>query len=173
MEDFLQIENYLIKSLKLSPLKLKNMFQYPSESRFKEFFTQHKVKKKRKTMTVNPKNVILGFDKRTSIIIKNIPDYISDEQFRKIVLNFSTNIDFFYVPINIKTRKKLRVAFVNVLDYKQIVPIYMGLYKTKFVYNSPNIEMEICYSKVQGREQLFRRFFPFPPMFNNNLMSMC
>lgn len=46
-------------------------------------------------MTVNPKNVILGFDKRTSIIIKNIPDYISDEQFRKIVLNFSTNIDFF------------------------------------------------------------------------------
>ena len=172
MEDFLQIENYLIKSLKLSPLKLKNMFQYPSESRFKEFFTQHKAKKKRKTMMVNPKNVVLGLDKRTSIIIKNIPDYISDEQFKNIVLSFNKEIDFFYVPMNIKTRKNLRVAFVNVLEYKQIVPIYMGLYKMKFVYNSPNIEMEICYSKVQGKEQLFRRFFPFPPMFNNNLMSM-
>ena len=172
MEDFLQIENYLIKSLKLSPLKLKNMFQYPSESRFKEFFNQHKAKKKRKTMMVNPKNVNLGLDKRTSIIIKNIPDYISDDQFRNIILNLNKNIDFFYVPSNIKTRKNLRVAFVNVLESKQIVPIYMGLYKMKFVYNSPNIEMEICYSKVQGKEQLMRRFFPFPLFINNNLKSM-
>jgi hypothetical protein len=172
MEDFLQIENYLIKSLKLSPLKLKNMFQYPSESRFKEFFTQHKAKKKRKTMKVNPKNVNLGLDKRTSIIIKNIPDYISDDQFRNIILHLNKNIDFFYVPSNIKTRKNLRVAFVNVLESKQIVPIYMGLYKMKFVYNSPNIEMEICYSKVQGKEQLMRRFFPFPLFINNNLKSM-
>ena len=172
MEDFLQIENYLIKSLKLSPLKLKNMFQYPSESRFKEFFTQHKAKKKRKTMMVNPKNVNLGLDKRTSIIIKNIPDYISDDQFRSIILNLNKNIDFFYVPSNIKTRKNLRVAFVNVLESKQIVPIYMGLYKMKFVYSSPNIEMEICYSKVQGKEQLMRRFFPFPLFINNNLKSM-
>jgi len=172
MEDFLQIENYLIKSLKLSPLKLKNMFQYPSESRFKEFFTQHKAKKKRKTMMVNPKNVNLGLDKRTSIIIKNIPDYISDDQFRNIILNLNKNINFFYVPSNIKTRKNLRVAFVNVLESKQIVPIYMGLYKMKFVYNSPNIEMEICYSKVQGKEQLMRRFFPFPLFINNNLKSM-
>ena len=172
MEDSLQIENYLIKSLKLSPLKLKNMFQYPSESRFKEFFTQHKAKKKRKTMMVNPKNVNLGLDKRTSIIIKNIPDYISDDQFRNIILNLNKNINFFYVPSNIKTRKNLRVAFVNVLESKQIVPIYMGLYKMKFVYNSPNIEMEICYSKVQGKEQLIRRFFPFPLFINNNLKSM-
>jgi len=173
MENSQMIENYLIESLKLSPIKLKNILKHPSESRFKDFFSQHKVKKKRKTMMVNPKNVVLGLDKRTSIIIKNIPDYISDEQFKNIVLSFNKEIDFFYVPMNIKTRKNLRVAFVNVLEYKQIVPIYMGLYKMKFVYNSPNIEMEICYSKVQGREQLFRRFFPFSPMFNNNLMSMC
>ena len=173
MENSSQIVNYLIESLKLSPIKLKKLLKYPSESRFKEFFTQHKVKKKRKTMMVNPKNVVLGLDKRTSIIIKNIPDYISNEQFRNIILTFCKEIDFFYVPLNIKTRKNLRVAFVNVLECKQIVPIYMGLYKMKFVYSSPNIEMEICYSKVQGKEQLIRRFFPFPPLFmNNNLKSV-
>ena len=172
MEDSQKIEKYLITSLHLSPIKIKQILKYPTESRFKEFFSQHKVKKKRKTMTVNPKNCVLGLDKRTSIIIKNIPDYISDEQFKNIVLNFNKEIDFFFVPMNIKTRKNLRVAFVNVLDYKQIVPIYMGLYKMKFVYSSPNIEMEICYSKVQGKEQLLRRFFPFPPMLSNNLINM-
>ena len=167
MENSKEIETYLIKTLNLSALETKKILKHPSESRFKDFFIQNKVKKKRKTMTVIPKNVMLGLDKRTSIIIKNIPDYISNEQFEKIVLSFNKDIDFFYVPMNITTRKKLRVAFVNVLNYKQIVPIYMGLYKMKFVYNNPNIEMEICYSKVQGKEQLIRRFFLFPTMSNH------
>ena len=171
MEDSKIIENYLIESLHLSPLKLKSLLKHPTESRFKEFFNQTKVKKKRKTMTVNPKNIILGLDKRTSIIIKNIPDYISDEQFKNLVIYFNKEIDFFFVPLNIKTRKNLRVAFVNVLDYKQIVPIYMGLYKMKFVYNNPNIEMEICYSKVQGKEQLLKRFFPFSQIINKGNMA--
>ena len=105
MEDSLQIEDYLIKSLHLSPFKLKELFQYPSESRFKEFFTQHKAKKKRKTMMVNPKNVNLGLDKRTSIIIKNIPDYISDSQFKNIILSFNKNIDFFMFHRILKQEK--------------------------------------------------------------------
>ena len=111
-------------------------------------------------MSVCPKNIMLGLDKRTSIIIKNIPENYTAEQFKQIVLNFNPHIDFFYVPIKIRTRKKLRVAFVNVLNYSQIVPIYMGLlYKTKFIYNNPDIGMEICYSKVQGKNQLIQRFF--------------
>ena len=156
-----EILNYCMDYLKLNPEKLKKLFNHPPESRFKELFSQVKPKKKRKTMLVNPKNIMLGLDKRTSIIIKNIPDNVTDEQFRNIVFNFNQNINFFYVPNNIKTRKKLRVAFVNVLNYEQIVPIYMGLiYKVKFIYNSPNIEMEICYSKVQGKQLLIQRFFP-------------
>ena len=78
---------------------------------------------------------MLGIDKRTSIIIKNIPEDVSDEQFKKIVYSFNQGINFFYIPMNIKTRKKLGVAFVNVLNYKQIVPIYKGLiYKIRFIY---------------------------------------
>ena len=166
------LHKYLLMSLNLSS-RLKSMiFNHPKESRFKGLFSTMKVKKKRKTMSVNPKNVMLGIDRRTSIIIKNIPDDITSEQFKNIVMQYNPFIDFFYVPIKIRTRKRLRVAFVNVLNYTQIVPIYMGLiYKSKFVYNSHDIEMEICYSKVQGKEQLFRRFFPYPPIFGNNLMN--
>ena len=155
------IQNYLVDSLKLDPLTIKQFLNHPAESRFKEFFTQKRAKKKRKTMRVNPKYIMTDIDKRTSIIIKNIPENISDDEFKDIVLKFNKEIDFFYIPINMKTRKKFRVAFINVLNYRQIVPIYMGLmYKMKFVYNSPNIEMEICYSKVQGKLSLIKRFFP-------------
>ena len=156
-----EIFNYFINSLNLSPEKVKLILTHPTESRFKELFTESKPKKKRKRMLVDPKNIMLGLDKRTSIIIKNIPDDVTEEQFKKIVCNFCSEINFFYIPNTIKTRKKLRVAFVNVVNYKQIVPIYMGLiYKVKFLYNNPNIEMEICYSKVQGKTLLLQRFFP-------------
>ena len=169
----LEIEIYFVDNLKLCPQKIKLLLNHPNESRFKEFFIQNKSKKKRKTMMVNPKNIMLDLDKRTSIIIKNIPDD-SDEQFKNIVLNFNKEIDFFYIPMNIKTRKKLRVAFVNVLNYKQIVPIYMGLiYKMKFIYSNPSIEMEICYSKVQGKTLLMQRFFPISPFLSLNLLKDC
>ena len=154
------LQKYLLMSLNLSSRLKSIIFNHPKESRFKELFSNMKIKKKRKTMSVNPKNVMLGIDRRTSIIIKNIPDDITSEQFKNIVMQYNPFIDFFYVPIKIRTRKRLRVAFVNVLNYTQIVPIYMGLiYKSKFVYNSHDIEMEICYSKVQGKNQLIQRFF--------------
>ena len=155
------VQDFLIKSLnlKLDELKICSIFSHPKESRFRIFFNGIKYKKRKKTMRVIPRNIMLGLDKRTSIIIKNLPENITQEQFKQIVLKFNPYIDYYYVPKNIKTRKKLRVAFVNVLNYLQIVPIYMGLiYKTKFVYNSPEIEMEICYSKVQGKDELIKRF---------------
>ena len=133
-------------------------FSHPKESRFKSLFKTTKPKK-RKTMLVHPKNISLDLDKRTSIIIKNIPENITPEQFKRIITNFSPYIDFYYIPSNIKTRKNLRVAFVNVIDYKQIVPIYMGLlYRMKFKYDNPDIKMEICYSKHQGKIKLIERF---------------
>ena len=155
-----KLDEYIIESLDLRKTSIRKIFKHPAESRFKFLFDNVKPKRKRRTLSVIPKNIMLGLDKRTSIIIKNIPENLTSEQFRQIILNFNPNIDFFYVPLNIKTRKKLRVAFVNVLYYLQIVPIYMGLlYRTKFIYNNPSIEMEICYSKVQGKDLLIKRFF--------------
>ena len=151
---------YLIKALKIKNESLLSIFTHPKESRFKQLFETFKSKKKRKTMTVCPRNIMLGLDNRTSIIIKNIPDNITSEQFKKILLNFNQPFDFFYIPLKIRTRKNLRVAFVNVIKCYQIVPIYIGLlYKMKFIYDNPYIEMEICYSKVQGKVKLTERFF--------------
>ena len=171
--DFL-IENYLVNSLNLSSDKIRLLLKHPTESRFKDLFEyKPQKKKKRKTMNVNPRSIMLGLDQRTSIIIKNISDDLNEMLFKKIVFTFSKDIDFFHIPQTIKTRKNLRVAFVNVLHFKQIVPIYMGLlYKMKFIYSSPNIHMEVCYSKVQGKELLMKRFFP-NDMTNLNQIKNC
>ena len=155
------VEKYLINTLNLPSYVSKEIFSYPKESRFQKLFQELKPKnRKKKAMTVNPKNILLNLDKRTSIIVKNIPNEITSEQFKNIVLSYSPYVNFFYIPFSIHTRKQLRVAFINVINYKYIVPIYMGLlYKTKFNYNNPDIELEICYSRVQGKDQLIKRFY--------------
>ena len=155
-----KIGEFLIYSLDLKRESVPFLFSHPKESRFKAFFENLKIKKKRKAMSVDPKNIILGLDKRTSIIIKNIPDNLDSYQFRKIIYMLCPNIDFFYVPLNIRTRKKLRVAFVNVINYKDIVSIFMGFkYNNKINYLKPKIEIEVGYSRVQGKDRLFQRFF--------------
>ena len=154
-----KIEEYLLQSLNINDISIFSIFKHPKESRFQNLFVHFKIKKKRKTMMVCPKNIMIGLDKRTSIIIKNIPNDLTPDQFKQIIFNLSTFVDFFYVPNKIRTRKKLRVAFVNVTNYLQIVPIYMGLlYHMKFKYEEPYIKMEICYSRVQGKNHLIDRF---------------
>ena len=150
MEDF-PLYNYRMFTL---------VYSHPKESRFKKFLEEIKPKRKRKpkSMKVNPKNVMLGIDKRTSIVIKNIPKDVSTQKFYELILSFCPEINYFYVPVNIKSRKKLRIAFVDVINSEDIVPIYMGLYKMKFNYDKPNINMEICYSKYQGKNRLIQRF---------------
>ena len=155
-----QMQIYLLESLYLNKKFALELFKFPKESRFKSLFENIKPKRKRKTLSVNPKNIMLGLDKRTSIIIKNIPETMTSDQLNKIILNYTPNYDFFYIPLKIRTRKKLRVAFVNVTNSLEIVPVYMGLlYKIKFIYDNPSIKMEICYSKIQGKDQLIQRFF--------------
>ena len=160
MEDF-PLYNYKMFSLEYS---------HPKESRFKKLMEEMKPKRKRKpkSMQVDPKNVALGIDKRTSIVIKNIPKDISTQKFYELLLSLCPEINYYYVPVNIKSRKKLRVAFVDVNDCKNIVPIFMGLYKMKFDYGKPNINMEICYSKYQGRHRLIQRFLCDKPFMVNN-----
>ena len=144
------------------PYKISKMvFSHPRESRFKTLFEQLKPKSKiiEKTNTINLKDIMLNKDKRTSIIIKNIPEDISNDSFKQILLSLSSFIDYFYVPYGMQTKNNLRLAFVNVLNCKQIVPIYMGLlYRMKFHYYNPDVNMEISYSKYQGKDKLTQRF---------------
>ena len=50
------------------------------------------------------------------------------------------------------------VAYLNVINYKSVVPIYMGLRKHTFNYFNRNIQIEILYSKIQGKEELKKIF---------------
>ena len=136
-------------------------FSHPKESRFKTFFQELENKgnqKTKKNTKIILKKIMTNNDKRTSIMVKNIPDNISEEQFEKIIFSLSKNVNFYYITKSAKAKNNRKIAFINVPYYKQIISIYTGLlYKMQFRYNSP--KMEICYSKHQGKDRLTQKYF--------------
>ena len=113
-------------------------------------------KKKNISYIIFPERIISSEDKRTSILIKNIPKNMKKREIRNMIEKFA-NINFLGLTQDKKT-KSFIIAYLNVINYKSIVPIFMGLRKHIFNYNNKDIITELYYSKYQGKEEL-KSFF--------------
>ena len=141
-------------------------YSSPKESRFVKYFYSNKIEQKKnpakrtqKSLNIEPEDILNGKDKRTTIILKNLPNDISKEDLKSIIEPLG-NINFIYIPLLIKNKNKhnLPCAYLNVINYKTIVPIFMGLRKHIFNYNNKEIITELYYSKIQGKEELKKEF---------------
>ena len=135
-------------------------FKSPESSRFESFFIsiykkEKKIKKKKKqSKLIFPERIIRNEDKRTSLMIKGIPIDISKKEIRNIIEKYG-NLNYLYIikdPKNIEHNTS--IAFVNVVNYKSIISLYMNLRNYKFNKNGIVYNIEIIYSNVQGKEQL-------------------
>ena len=135
-------------------------FKSAESSRFESFFIsiykkEKKTKKtKKQSKIIFPEKIIRNEDKRTSLMIKGIPIDISKKEIRNIIEKYG-NLNYLYIikdPKNIEHNTS--IAFVNVVNYKSIIPLYMNLRNYKFNKNGNIYNIEIIYSNVQGKEQL-------------------
>ena len=133
-------------------------FEKPSKSRFNKFFEENENRQFEDIkLKLNGYKIYTGEDKRTTILIKNIPKNMTKNQF-KMVLEKIANINYIYIPLFMLTRDNLRCAFVNVVNSKSIIDIYLKLRKINFMYDNPNTKIEISYSNLQGRKALIDNF---------------
>jgi RNA recognition motif-containing protein len=145
-------------------------FSYPRESRFIKNFHRSKTiqkpiqsKPKGKSLNIEPVNIANGKDKRTTIIIKNLPNDISKEDLKSIIEPLG-NINFIYIPILIKNKNKtnLPCAYINVINYKTILKIVQKFEQLKNLNeaqsNKDLSKVEIFYSGTQGKYALINRF---------------
>jgi RNA recognition motif-containing protein len=137
-------------------------FESPLSSRFESLFLflnkndSNAKKKNIISYTILPDQVMQGEDKRTSLIIKNIPKNIKKKEIRSLIEKYG-NINFLAVSKD-KNIENCIVAYLNVINYKSIVPIFMGLRKLSFSYLGKTFNIEINYSKVQGKDELKKLF---------------
>jgi RNA recognition motif-containing protein len=142
----------------------------PKESRFVKYFYSNKIEQKKnptkrsqKSLNIEPEDIINGKDKRTTIILKNLPNDISKEELKSIIEPLG-NINFIYIPLLIKNKNKhnLPCAYLNVINYKTILKIVEKFNEIKNLnqlYNAKDLlNVEIFYSGTQGKHALINRF---------------
>ena len=145
-------------------------FSYPRESRFiKIFHKSNGVSKQiinkpnQIPLNIEPKNIINGIDKRTTIIVKNLPNDISKEDLKAIIEPLG-NFNFMYIPLLIKNKNKtsLPCAYINVINYKTILKIVQKFEQIKNIKiikgNKDLTKVAIFYSRTQGKYALINRF---------------
>ena len=147
-------------------------YEQKKESRFSNFFSKCKNYETReeKKFELNGHKIFTGEDRRTTILIKNLPKNMTKNQL-KLILEKIANINFLYIPLFMLTKDNLRCEFVNVVNSKSIIDIYLKLKKLNFEYDNPNTKIEICYSYLQGKKALLDNFREERNIFKKRYVS--
>ena len=104
-------------------------------------------------------NIILQKDKRTTLMIKNIPNKYTISTFlEEINIDFKNKYDIFYLPIDYTNKCNLGFAFINFVDSFHIIEFYDNYRGKKWKkFNSDKI-CELLYAKYQGKKELINHF---------------
>ena len=135
-------------------------FKSPNNSRFETFFISILKKEdsyknnKNKSKIIFPEKIIRNEDKRTSLIIKGIPHDMSKKEVRDLIEKHG-NLNFLYIIKDSNNEEKnSSIAYVNVINYKTIIPIYMNLRNFEIKRNEKTYKIKMSYSSAQGKEEL-------------------
>jgi hypothetical protein len=176
------IDNILSKEPSKILLELFPNLSHPSQSRFHEFFKKLKElnkiqensdkkknhnsykKSKKNKMELNLYKIQNGIDKRTSLMIKNIPKGIDEIDVIKWLQQLA-NLNYIFVPKDEFNNKILGFAFINVCNYMDILELlkrlsieesYNEIINDNFINNRKKIE--VVYSHKQGLKSLTKSF---------------
>ncbi len=86
----------------------------------------------------------------------------------KMIIEKIANINYIYIPIFMLSDDNLRSAFVNVINSKSIIDIYLKLKKLNFKCDNPNTKIKITYSIWQGKKALIENYMDERNIFKNS-----
>ena len=182
-KNIIPFDEYLKKKLYKEPsnilLDIFPRLSHPSQSRFHEFFKNLKeinnqkekeINKSKTTYKKNKNNIMElnlykiqnGIDKRTSLMIKNIPKGIEELDVIKWLLQLA-KLNYVFVPKDEFSNKILGFAFINVCESTDILELLKKLaiienYNNNYICNKNNKKIEVIYSHKQGLKSLSKSF---------------
>jgi hypothetical protein len=185
-KNIIPFEIYINKILDKDPskilLELFPKLSHPSQSRFHEFFKKLKElnkiqekngkkknnssykKNKKKQMELNLYKIQNGMDKRTSLMIKNIPKGLDEINVIKWLQQLA-NLNYIFVPKDEFSNKILGFAFINVCNYLDILELLkrIAIAENYNKINNKNCnnnrkKIEVIYSHKQGLKSLTKSF---------------
>ena len=119
-------------------------------------------------LNLDIKKIISLDDKRTTLMIKNIPNKFSRDLLLNIInQNFRGTYDLFILPTDSNRYKNFGYAFINFTN-SYFIPYFYFIFHRK-MWSSTNSQKvcEITYSKIQGKSNLVSHY-PFKIIFFND-----
>ena len=157
INDILNNNQNLTNKLKIN----ENEKEKNNKNKFKKkkFLNQKGEKEIQSNNVINLMEIFLLKDKRTTLMIKNIPNKYTISSFlEEINVFFKYTYDIFYLPIDYVNKCNLGFAFINFVEPFHIILFY-ELYRGKKwkKFNSDKI-CELLYAKFQGKKELIAHF---------------
>jgi RNA recognition motif-containing protein len=130
------------------------------ESRFITLFQINKNKKinyNNYSFEISFEKIINGEDKRTSVILKNIPFQMTKKDLYELLEGIG-NINYLYLPFDKNSKQNLGFGYVNLVNFKNIINLCNKI--KEYNLNNKNLKknIEIFYSKYQGKLALSKMF---------------
>ncbi|KAI6121513.1 RNA recognition motif 2-domain-containing protein [Pisolithus sp. B1] len=100
-----------------------------------------------------------GADMRTTVMIKNIPNKMTDKELLEFINNVCPRrIDFLYLRMDFKNGCNVGYAFVNFIGVQDLLMFAKAKLNEKWnMYSSEKI-LQMSYANYQGKEALVEKF---------------
>lgn len=109
--------------------------------------------------TLYPSRVISGIDKRTTLIVRNIPTKMTQPHLKALISDrFFGKFDFLYVPCDWRTGGAFGYAFINLEQAADVLPFYQRFHHFVLPRSNSTKIWTVAYARLQGKIQLEAHF---------------
>ena len=120
---------------------------------------ENRPSEKKFELNVDIKKVICLEDRRTTVMIKNIPNKFNRDMLLNIIdKNFKGAYDIFILPTDVNRYKNFGYSFINFTCSYYIPNFYFLFNGKKWSNTNSQKQCEITYSKIQGRNNLLQHY---------------
>ncbi len=130
-------------------LKSPTALKYPIENKF------NKINDEPLDFKINLENIIMGKDRRTTLMLRNIPNkYTLQNLVDEINCLFLGKYDYINLPIDYERKLNLGYAFINFLDPLHIVSFHETFCNKKWSKYRSDKKIDLNYAEKQGKKDV-------------------
>ena len=106
---------------------------------------------------INLENILKSRDKRTTLIIRNIPNkYTISLLLDELKTNFENKFDILYLPQDYINNSNLGFGFINFVNHMHLILFYEEFVGKKWNCFNSKKRCQLAYSKYQGKNELMK-----------------